>query len=137
MKTLEEINKTFRPLDVPESGVLNDLIWSDPSYRAPVKPDHRERDRDREKGYLIPEYDQSERGYGFTFTQEAVENFLCEYRLEMVCRAHEVIFHGFQLAPNRRLATICSLPNYCGIYNNSGAVMNVDDEVNIFFRIMK
>ena len=59
IKTLEEINKTFRPLDVPETGLLCDLIWSDPSYRVPVKPDYRDRDRDREKGYLIPEYDQS------------------------------------------------------------------------------
>lgn len=55
----------------------------------------------------------------------------------MICRAHEVIYDGFQLSHNKKIATICSQPNYCEIFNNSGAVMNVDDEVNIFFRIIE
>ena len=113
--------------------MLCDLIWSDPTYKAPLKIDRQS----KQNRVTVSEYEQSERGFGFTFTHEAAETFLQELRLEMICRAHEVIYDGFQMSANKKIATICTLANYCGIFNNSSAVMNVDDEVNIYFRVVK
>ena len=54
-----------------------------------------------------------------------------------MCRAHEVVYDGFHYNRERNVATICSLADYCGLFNNSAAVMNVDNNLNVFFRVVK
>ena len=83
-----------------------DLLWSDPSE------DKKQAD-----------FKVSERGVGFTFGAPIIEDFCVKHDLDLICRAHQVVENGFEFYGNRRLVTIFSAPNYCGEFDNDGAVM--------------
>jgi len=44
---------------------------------------------------------------------------------------------GFEFFGNRQLVTIFSAPNYCGEFDNSGAMMSVDENLMCSFQILK
>ena len=44
---------------------------------------------------------------------------------------------GYEFFADRQLVTIFSAPNYCGEFDNAGAVMAVDDSLMCSFRILK
>ncbi|EFJ32796.1 hypothetical protein SELMODRAFT_144185 [Selaginella moellendorffii] len=118
MKTLDQIKRIPRPTDVPDSGLLCDLLWSDP-----------------DKG--VDGWGQNDRGVSFTFGSNAVAEFLQKQDLDLICRAHQVVEDGYEFFANRQLVTIFSAPNYCGEFDNSGAMMSVDDTLMCSFQILK
>jgi serine/threonine-protein phosphatase PP1 catalytic subunit len=61
----------LRPTDVPDTGLLCDLLWSDP-------------DRD------IVGWGENDRGVSFTFGEDIVVQFLRRHDLDLICRAHQV-----------------------------------------------
>ncbi len=44
---------------------------------------------------------------------------------------------GFEFFANRQLVTIFSAPNYCGEFDNAGAMMSVDENLTCSFQILK
>lgn len=44
---------------------------------------------------------------------------------------------GYEFFANRQLVTIFSAPNYCGEFDNAGAMMSVDDSLTCSFQILK
>lgn len=44
---------------------------------------------------------------------------------------------GYEFFANRQLVTIFSAPNYCGEFDNAGAMMSVDDTLTCSFQILK
>lgn len=44
---------------------------------------------------------------------------------------------GYELFANCQLVTIFSAPNYCGEFDNAGAMMSVDDTLMCSFQILK
>ncbi len=44
---------------------------------------------------------------------------------------------GFEFFGNRQLVTIFSAPNYCGEFDNCGAMMSVDENLMCSFQILK
>lgn len=44
---------------------------------------------------------------------------------------------GYEFFANRRLVTIFSAPNYCGEFDNAGAMMSVDETLMCSFQILK
>ena len=44
---------------------------------------------------------------------------------------------GFEFFAKRKLVTIFSVPNYCGEFDNAGAIMSVDNELMCSFQILK
>lgn len=44
---------------------------------------------------------------------------------------------GYEFFADRQLVTIFSAPNYCGEFNNAGALMNVDASLLCSFQILK
>ncbi|CAN0192075.1 unnamed protein product, partial [Ectocarpus sp. 13 AM-2016] len=68
---MEQINRVSRPTDVPDTGLLCDLLWSDP-------------DRD------IIGWGENDRGVSFTFGEDIVRDFLASHDLDLICRAHQV-----------------------------------------------
>lgn len=54
---LKKITKIMRPTDVPDTGLLCDLLWSDP-------------DKD------IQGWGDNDRGVSFTFSNDVVDTFL-------------------------------------------------------------
>lgn len=44
---------------------------------------------------------------------------------------------GYEFFANRQLVTIFSAPNYCGEFDNAGAMMTVDETLTCSFQILK
>mmetsp|Transcript_32218 Transcript_32218/g.28546 ORF Transcript_32218/g.28546 Transcript_32218/m.28546 type:complete len:109 (+) Transcript_32218:556-882(+) len=105
---MEQIRKIPRPTDVPDIGLLCDLLWSDP-------------DKD------ISGWAGSNRGVSVVFGSDKVGEFLIKHNLDLICRAHQVVEDGYEFFSNRQLVTIFSAPNYCGEFDNYGAIMKVDE----------
>lgn len=49
----------------------------------------------------------------------------------------QVVQDGYEFFANRRLVTIFSAPNYCGEFDNAGAMMSVDETLMCSFQILK
>jgi len=116
--SMDQIRRIPRPTDVPDSGIICDLLWSDP-------------DKD------IEGWGENDRGVSFTFGGDVVAKFLKKHDLDLVCRAHQVVEDGYEFFAKRRLVTIFSAPNYCGEFDNAGAMMSVDETLMCSFQILK
>lgn len=99
---MEQIRRIKRPTDVPDQGLLCDLLWSDP-------------DKDTVSGW-----GENDRGVSFTFGAEVVGKFLKKQDFDLICRAHQVVEDGYEFFAKRQLVTLFSAPNYCGEFDNAG-----------------
>jgi len=115
---LPQINRIVRPTDVPDTGLLCDLIWSDP---------------DKE----IDGWGENDRGVSFTYGEDIVAQFLHKHDLDLIVRAHQVVEDGYEFFARRQLVTIFSAPNYCGEFDNAGAMMSIDESLLCSFQILK
>ncbi|KAH0860021.1 hypothetical protein HID58_088282 [Brassica napus] len=118
LTNVEQIKTMKRPTDVPDSGLLCDLLWSDPSKDV--------------KGWGM-----NDRGVSYTFGPDKVAEFLIKNDMDLICRAHQVVEDGYEFFADRQLVTIFSAPNYCGEFDNAGAMMSVDESLMCSFQILK
>ena len=61
--------------------------------------------------------------------------FLKTHDLDLVCRAHQVVEDGYEFFAKRQLVTVFSAPNYCGEFDNAGAMMSVDETLMCSFQV--
>jgi len=115
---MDQLKRIQRPTDIPDQGLLCDLLWSDP-------------DMDQ------PGWGESDRGVSFVFGDQVVTQFLERHDLDLICRAHQVVEDGYEFFASRQLVTLFSAPNYCGEFDNAGAMMSVDDTLMCSFQILK
>ena len=80
---------------------------------------------------------ENDRGVSYTFGPDSVAEFLQKHDLDLICRAHQVVEDGYEFFAKRQLVTIFSAPNYCGEFDNAGAMMSVDDTLMCSFQILK
>lgn len=113
---MEQIRRIMRPTDVPDTGLLCDLLWSDP-------------DKD------VQGWGENDRGVSFTFGADIVSKFLNRHDLDLICRAHQVVEDGYEFFAKRSLVTLFSAPNYCGEFDNAGGMMSVDDSLMCSFQV--
>ncbi|KAL8166665.1 hypothetical protein V2J09_008164 [Rumex salicifolius] len=118
LHNLDQIRIMKRPTDVPDAGLLCDLLWSDPSKD-------------------VNGWGMNDRGVSYTFGADKVTEFLEKLDLDLICRAHQVVEDGYEFFANRQLVTIFSAPNYCGEFDNAGAMMTVDETLMCSFQILK
>jgi len=118
LTSLEQINKIYRPTEVPDNGLICDLLWSDP-------------DKD------VTQWEENERGVSYCFGPNVLQQFLNRADIDLICRAHQVVEDGYEFFAKRQLVTIFSAPNYCGDFDNSGAIMSVDESLMCSFQILK
>lgn len=95
LSNMEDILRIERPTGVPDYGLLNDLLWSDPSDTA-------------------LDWEDNERGVSYCFGKAVIQQFLAQYDFDLICRAHMVVEDGYEFWNDRTLVTIFSAPNYCG-----------------------
>ncbi|XP_076336587.1 uncharacterized protein LOC143239432 isoform X1 [Tachypleus tridentatus] len=122
---LDQLRVLHRPVDVPDHGLICDLLWSDP-------------DED------ITGWGENDRGVSYTFGGDIVRSFLKTHDLSLIVRAHrvryptfmEVVEDGYRFFQKRQLVTIFSAPNYCGEFDNAGAVMTVSEDLTCWFTIL-
>lgn len=77
------------------------------------------------------------RGCSYDFGPDEVARFCERNRLDMIVRAHEVVQDGFEIYQGGKLVTLFSAPNYCGEYDNAGAVMCVSERFVIDFKVLR
>ena len=118
LSSMEQIRRVMRPIDVPDTGLLCDLLWSDPDGE-------------------MQGWGDNDRGVSFTFGSEVVAAFLRKHDLDLICRAHQVVEDGYEFFAKRQLVTVFSAPNYCGEFDNSGAMMSIDESLMCSFQILK
>lgn len=66
-----------------------------------------------------------------------VQNFTKKLDIDLIARGHQVQEDGYQFFAGRKLVTIFSAANYCGEFDNDGAVMSVDETLMCSFRRIK
>ena len=106
LTSLDQVKRIVRPTDVPDPGLLCDLLWSDPDNE-------------------IDGWGENDRGVSFTFGEDIVAQFLHKHDLDLICRAHQVVEDGYEFFARRQLVNLFSAPNYCGEFDNAGAMMRV------------
>jgi len=114
----DDLKRVARPVDVPDTGLLCDTLWSDP-------------DRD------ITGWAENDRGVSYTFGADVVRRFLEKNDLDLIVRAHQVVEDGYEFFADRGLVTVFSAPNYCGEFDNCGAMMSVDENLQCSFQVLK
>jgi len=118
LSNFDQIRKMSRPSEVPELGLLCDLLWSDPDKMATG-------------------WEENERGVSYIYGEDVVSLFLKRHDIDLVCRAHQVVEEGYEFFAKRQLVTVFSAPNYCGEFDNSAALMTVDSSLMCSFQILK
>jgi serine/threonine-protein phosphatase PP1 catalytic subunit len=118
LHSLQQIANIDRPCDVPDMGLLCDLLWSDPDGS-------------------ISGWGDNDRGVSYVFGADVVTNFLQKQDLDLIVRAHQVVEDGYEFFAGRRLVTLFSAPNYCGEFDNAGGMISVDEDLMCSFQILK
>lgn len=103
---MDDIRRIQRPTDVPDYGLLNDLVWSDPSDTA-------------------IDWEDNERGVSFCYGKSVINAFLATHvsrwwaenmtvtdsqDMDLICRAHMVVEDGYEFYNERTLVTVFSAP---------------------------
>lgn len=89
---LDEIECIPRGKEPPETGLMSDLLWSDPQHTVGRA--------------------RSKRGVGFSFGPDISQNFLTTNNLSLIVRSHEVKDEGYVVEHDGKCITIFSAPNY-------------------------
>ena len=118
LKNLQNIQDITRPTDIPDTGLLCDLLWSDP-------------DKD------VLEYDENDRGVSVIFGEKIVQDFNKKNDLDLIIRAHQVVDDGYEFFAQRQLITIFSAPNYCGEFDNSAGIMIIDESLTCSLKVLR
>lgn len=114
MQTLDPIRRIIRPTDIPDVGVLCDLLWADPNTDEP--------------NCQTPFVENKQRGISVSFNVDAVRRFKAAHNFDLVVRAHECVEDGYTFFGDRSLLTLFSAPNYCGDQDNAAAMLVVNAE---------
>jgi len=117
LKELNNLKQIVRPTEVPDQGLLCDLLWSDP-------------DADAE------DWAPNNRGISVLFNENLIEKAIDELDIDLICRAHQVVENGYEFFAQRQLVTVFSAPNYCGEFDNAGAFMTVNKDLMCGFKVL-
>jgi diadenosine tetraphosphatase ApaH/serine/threonine PP2A family protein phosphatase len=109
---LEKLSLLDRQVELPQSGPLTDLCWSDPEN--------------------VASWRENTRGAGYLFGINETMKFTRINRLEFVARSHQLAMEGFTEffagpTPGReyRLITVWSAPNYSYRSGNRAAILGL------------
>lgn len=118
LNSLDDIRSIQRPTDIPEVGLLSDLLWSDPDDS-------------------VSDWGPNDRGVSYCFGRSVVSSFCAKFGFDLVARGHMVVEDGYEFFQKRRLVTVFSAPNYCGEFGNWAAVMTVSRDLLCSFELLK
>ncbi|POM79022.1 Serine/threonine-protein phosphatase 5 [Phytophthora palmivora] len=107
--TLADIEKIDRNREPPESGLMSDLMWSDPQP--------------------FPGRGPSKRGIGLSFGPDVTKAFLEHNKLDLLVRSHEVKDEGYLVEHDGKCITVFSAPNYCDQMGNKGAFIRFEKDM--------
>ena len=116
IEKIDQIKTINRVQDIPHSGPLCDLLWSDPAD-------------DGKSGF-----GGSPRGAGFCWGEDISDKFNHRNNLKMICRAHQLVMEGYNYAHKKKCVTVFSAPNYCYRCGNKASVLEVSDNLDYYYQ---
>ena len=117
LKDLNQIRHLERPVAVPESGLLCDLLWSDP------EPE-------------INGWGENDRGVSFVWGQDVAKQCLSDLDLDFICRSHQAAEDGYKFFAGEKVVTLWSIRNFRG-FDEMGAVMRISEDGERSFEQLK
>ncbi|KAL4432896.1 hypothetical protein ABPG74_014410 [Tetrahymena malaccensis] len=117
LSVINDISKIERKTEIPDYGLMSDLLWSDP---------------DKIKGWQ-----DSPRGIGYLFGQNIVENFCRRNNIETILRSHQLVNDGYISFFEEKLFTIWSAPNYCYRIGNVASILEIDENTQKQFKVFE
>ncbi|CAB3396729.1 unnamed protein product [Caenorhabditis bovis] len=118
LTSIDALRDLSRPMDPPSPSLHIDLLWSDPDNNV--------------KGWA-----PNQRGVSYVFGPGVVQSTIEKLDIDLIARAHQVVQDGYEFFAQKRLVTIFSAPHYCGQFDNSAAIMSVDENTVCSFQILK
>ncbi|KAJ1910162.1 phosphoprotein phosphatase PP4 catalytic subunit [Tieghemiomyces parasiticus] len=115
--TVDQIRTIDRKQEVPHTGGMCDLLWSDPDN--------------------VETWGVSPRGAGYLFGSQVVQSFLQTNGLDMIARAHQLVMEGYKRMFDDRIVTVWSAPNYCYRCGNVAAILEFDEHLAQDFKIFE
>lgn len=106
---INELKMLDRKQEIPSDGTMCDIMWSDPEEGTGWK--------------------KSPRGAGYLFGEDIVDNFNQINGMEIIVRAHQLVYEGYKIMFNNKLVTVWSAPNYCYRCANVAAIMHINDNL--------
>jgi len=110
---VEKLNIVDRYTDIPSSGIIADLTWSDPSETQ--------------------DWIKNKRGSGYCFGRTHVQKFLQQNNFKFMVRSHQLMKEGFMEHFDGKCVTVWSAPNYAYTETNKATFMAVDKDTNRVF----
>ncbi|KAI0985295.1 hypothetical protein GJ496_003136 [Pomphorhynchus laevis] len=107
--TLEDVGKIDRNRQPPDTGIMTDILWSDPCHETGRHP--------------------SRRGVGLQFGPDVTAKFCENNKLKYIIRSHEMQLEGVNVMHNKQCITVFSAPNYCDSMNNKGAILRISHDL--------
>ncbi|KAH9958213.1 serine/threonine protein phosphatase calcineurin catalytic subunit Ppb1 [Russula dissimulans] len=123
LHTIDNIRKLDRFREPPTSGLMCDILWSDP-----IEGFGRERGTEKFVHNHV-------RGCSYFYTYKAVCDFLEKNRLLSVIRAHEAQDAGYRMYRKSHktgfpsVMTLFSAPNYLDVYKNKAAIVKCQENM--------
>jgi serine/threonine-protein phosphatase PP1 catalytic subunit len=119
LRTLRQIEDIARPCCVPESGLITDLLWSDPCARVDI-------------------YEESDRGSTFLWGIKPAKQFMQRNRLQRIVRAHQVAVMGynFPFLPDESIVTLFTASKYSPEVDNKAAFLRISEDLEFDFRLL-
>ena len=118
LKNFQNILDISRPTDIPDIGLICDLMWSDP-------------DKD------VIEYDENENGFSVIFGEKIVQDFIRKNNLDLIIRGNQMVHEGYEFFAQRRLITIFSAPNFKEECRNSAGIVIIDKNLTCTLKVLR
>ena len=103
---------------MPDDGLLCNLLNSG--------PDEYESD-----------FSDPSKGVGFIYGKKPILDFINKNNVDLIIRCHSPADQGFEYFADNKFVTIFSVPNFNREFNNFAAIANIDNQLNISFKILK
>ncbi|KAH0790836.1 Serine/threonine-protein phosphatase ppe1 [Histomonas meleagridis] len=108
---IQQISTFERQTELPCSGPISDLCWSDPDE--------------------IESWGINQRGAGWLFGKRPTNEFSHMNKLDLIVRAHQVAMDGYKYHfGEKKLITVWSAPNYMYRTGNDASVLKIDKNMN-------
>jgi|MDSY01.1.fsa_nt_gb diadenosine tetraphosphatase ApaH/serine/threonine PP2A family protein phosphatase len=77
LKDFDQIRNMKRPTDIPDEGLICDILWSDPDSS-------------------VRGWEPNFRGVSYMFGYDVIRSFQQAFGIDLICRAHQVSLKPFQ-----------------------------------------
>ena len=110
LQSIDQLRTIHRPDDVPDDGLVCDLLWSyfDANVTGWVEPD---------------------KAVEWEFGPDVLQKFLEDNHLERIYCSSRIMMEGYESLHGDRMVSLFSASNYCGEFDNKGAVLVLDEQL--------